>query len=168
MNPDHMLTTDAEEFMIKSVIKTSSDNTDGTLMNEWGIFGVVKACLSSNRYIALKNYKDDDYLDELIGRFSTEEGFLVKKADFRYAIDKYFMNKIEPIDLLKRELSRWEQKMAFHREAYLDKKIKQAQFDKLEIEIKPQIYSYRKAIEIWNSIDLLWSILYKLRRDNSN
>ena len=82
-----MLTTDAEEFIIKSVIETSSDNTAGTLMNEWGIFGVVQACLKS------KKHDDDDYLDELISKYGTEEGFMVKKADFRYAIRTYFKDK---------------------------------------------------------------------------
>jgi hypothetical protein len=83
MNPNHMLTTDAEEFIIKSVVATSSENTAGTLMNEWGIFGAAQACLR------IRAYDDDDWMDGIINLHATNEGFLVTKRDFRYAISQY-------------------------------------------------------------------------------
>jgi hypothetical protein len=69
--------------MVQSVIDTSADNTAGGIVNEWNIELILEKCWK------FRDKLSPDFVDFLIEKYETSEGFLVKSADFIFAINKF-------------------------------------------------------------------------------
>ena len=70
------------EFYTKEVIKSSMDNTAGTLLDEIAITNVVKSLLKSNDL-------SKENIDNLIASFDVGTGYLVRYIDFSYVLKKF-------------------------------------------------------------------------------
>ncbi len=67
------------EYFIDEVIRSSSDNSSGTLMNKYAINLVVNLLIESRNL-------DKNNVDKLISENETEDGYMVKYSDFNYAL----------------------------------------------------------------------------------
>lgn len=72
------------EMFTDEIIQSSFDNSAGTLLNMNAIGNVVNL-LINNRNL------DKDYIDNLIAKYGTESGYMVKANDFIYILKPYII-----------------------------------------------------------------------------
>ena len=72
------------EHLTNEIIKSASDNSAGTLLNETAINLVVNSIIK-NRNL------DKDYVDELIAENETNNGYMTKFNDSNYALEDYII-----------------------------------------------------------------------------
>jgi len=72
------------EYFIEEVIKSSYDNTAGTLLDVEAINLVVNSLIESRNL-------DKDNVDKLIAENETDGGYMVKFSDFNYTLKDFII-----------------------------------------------------------------------------
>ena len=72
------------EYFTNEIIKSSFDNSAGTLLNKQAISCVVNSLINSRNM-------NKDNIDLLIAENESESGYMVKYADFNYVLKDYII-----------------------------------------------------------------------------
>ena len=84
------------EYFTDEIIKSSSDNSEGTLLNRSAIDAVVNSLMKSGNL-------SKDNIDKLICDNESYSGYIVRSSDFIYVLEDYIndnsqQDEIEPIE----------------------------------------------------------------------
>lgn len=72
------------EYFTDEIIKSASDNSEGTLLNETAINIIINSIIKSGNL-------NKDYVDKLISENETDCGYMTKFSNFNYALKDFIV-----------------------------------------------------------------------------
>lgn len=73
-------------YLTNEIIKSSADNSAGTLLDKYAIDNIVNKLTDARRL-------DTEYVDFLIAENESESGYMVKTGDFIYFLSPYILGE---------------------------------------------------------------------------